>query len=129
MRGLQFSVGILTASILCDRVGAQQSQMTKQKWLQQTYQRSRMLLRAGTVCDEKQKEYIAWGFKIQTLDDDVKAVAKSFPKLAEQWMMEGAGQMNSMVMQEGVKSACLRAYIQLMNVAVAVSDEETRQKR
>lgn len=44
-------------------------------------------------------------------------------------MMEGAGMMNALVMNEGLKPACMRAYIQLMNVAVAVSEEQKRQKQ
>lgn len=127
MRIHKLTIMALALAPTCGAATAQQ--MTKEQFLQQTYQRSGMLLRAGTVCEEKQKEYIEWSFKVQTLDDDVKAVAKAFPKLAEKWMIEGASQMNSLVMQEGVKSACLRAYIQLMNVAVAVSNEQKAQKR
>ncbi len=129
VRTLQLSAGVLAASILCDPVGAQQPQQTRQEWLQQTFQLSGMLLRAGTVCEEKQKEFIAWSFKVQTLDDDVRSIGKAFPELTAKWMMEGAGQMNSVAMQEGVKPACLRAYIQLMNVAVAVSNEQKGQKQ
>lgn len=121
------AVSMLVASLTAGQAAAQQ--MTREEFIERTYRRAGMLLRAGNICDEKQREYIEWSFKLQTLDDDVKSVAKRYPKLVQEWMTEGAQELNMFVAKEGLKPACFRAYIQVLNAAAAVLEEQKRQGR
>lgn len=63
--------------------------------------------RAGTVCGDKQMVSLSFNF---VSSGELKRIFQNYPKTAEKWGGEGAGIFNDMVMDLGVKSACLKAY-------------------
>jgi hypothetical protein len=68
------------------------------------YQIFGFLLRAAVVCGGQKKDIDAVFSLLGS--DEFKAVSRSFPKLTEKWMTNGAHLFNTGVMKDGVPAAC-----------------------
>jgi hypothetical protein len=72
------------------------------------YMMAGYFLRAGNVCSAGAKDLIDTAFRFVS-SNELKTVSRSFPRLTEEWMTEGASHFNDDLMKTGVAPACAAA--------------------
>lgn len=104
----KFLVSLLTVSILCSVCGLASARQPAQVRYQSRYQLLGFLLRSFSVCPGATKQSMDVAFNLVG-GPEYQSLSRAYPETTKNWMTEGAGNFNNMVMRDGIRSACKHA--------------------